>query len=88
MSTEILKRYIRTILKEIDDPFCGYFSIGDEILYGKWKNKKGKIINIDYDDRGIPVIEVEPIPKGRKANVIIGLYKIRRAIDLIKKEEK
>lgn len=53
-----------------------HFQVSDEILYGKWKNKRGKIVDMFVDDRGIPVIEIEPIPKGRKRNVIIGLYKI------------
>ena len=53
-----------------------HFQPGDEILYGKWKNKRGKIVDMFVDDRGIPVIEIEPIPKGRKKNVTIGLYKI------------
>lgn len=79
MSNKLLCEYIQEVLNGKEDPACGYFVIGDEIFYGKWKNKKGKIVNISYDEKGLPAVEIEPIPKGRRSNVIIGLYKIRRA---------
>ena len=52
------------------------FNIGDIILYGKYKNKKGKILSFGKNDKGQPTIVVEPIPKGRKQNKEMGLYKI------------
>ena len=76
MGTRLLKEYVKKAVEELRDINCGYFSIGDEIFYGKWKNKRGRIVDIAYDERGVPVVEIEPVPKGRKANVIIGLYKI------------
>lgn len=54
----------------------GFFDVGDRILYGKYKNKKGRIVSVGLDVKGNPIIEIEPVPKGRKKNQIIGLYKI------------
>ena len=56
-----------------------YFKIGDVVLMGKYKNKRGSIVGFGEDKWGNPTVEVEPIPKGRKQNKIIGLYKIWRA---------
>ena len=56
-----------------------YFGVGDVILFGKYKNKKGLIVRFYNDDRGVPTVEVEPIPKGRKQNRQIGLFKIWHA---------
>ena len=46
---------------------------------GKYKNARGMIIDFGEDKWGNPTIEVEPIPKGRKKNKVIGLFKIWRA---------
>lgn len=54
------------------------FAAGDYILFGKFRNKRGKVIRVFADDRGIPYIEVQPIPKGRKKNRTFGLYTIRK----------
>lgn len=54
----------------------GGFKVGDPILYGKYKNKRGIIVRVFDDEKGHPTIEVEPVPKGRKQNKLIGLYKI------------
>ena len=56
-----------------------YFKVGDEILMGKFKTSKAKIVSFGEDKWGNPTIEVEPIPKGRKKNKIIGLFKIWHA---------
>ena len=61
---------------------AAYFNPGDTILFGKYKNKRGKILRIFVDEKGNPSIEVEPIPKGRKQNKIIGLYKIWKLPEL------
>lgn len=53
-----------------------YFNLGDIILYGRWKNHRGKIVSFGQDRHGNPTVEVEPIPKGRKQNKVFGLYKI------------
>jgi hypothetical protein len=55
-----------------------YFSVGDLILYGKYKNKKGRIISITKDEKGYPAVEIEPFPKGRKQNKVLTLFKIRK----------
>jgi len=57
----------------------GYFEIGTIILYGKWKNKRGKIVAFSKDHWGNPIVEVEPIPKGRKSNKFLNLYHFWRA---------
>lgn len=56
-----------------------YFKLNDVVLYGKWKNHKGRIVSMGQDKWGNPTIEIEPIPKGRKQNKILGLFKIWRA---------
>ena len=56
-----------------------YFKLGDVVLMGKYKNKRGVVVGFGQDTWGNPTVEVEPIPKGRKQNRIIGLYKIWRA---------
>jgi hypothetical protein len=58
---------------------AAYFNVGDIILLGKYKNKRGKIIAFGRDKWGNPTVEVEPIPKGRKQNKVFGLFKIWRA---------
>jgi hypothetical protein len=59
--------------------YANYFKPGDIVLYGKYKNKRGKIVGFSTDKWGNPTIEVEPIPKGRKQNKVFGLYKVWRA---------
>src|SRR5574338_509619 len=58
---------------------AAYFSVGDIVLMGKYKNKRGKIVSFGQDKWGNPTVEVEPIPKGRKQNKVFGLFKIWRA---------
>ena len=53
-----------------------YFKVGDTILFGKFKNTKGVIVGFGQDKWGNPTVEIEPIPKGRKKNKVIGLFKI------------
>lgn len=63
---------------------AAFFNVGDIILFGKYKNKKGKIVRFGKNDKGQPTVEIEPIPKGRKKNKTMGLMKIW---SLTKKEE-
>ena len=56
-----------------------YFKVGDVVLMGKYKNMRGAIVGFGQDQWGNPTVEIEPTPKGRKQNRIIGLYKIWRA---------
>lgn len=58
---------------------AAYFGVGDIILYGKYKNKKGRIVSFGKDERGVPVVEIEPVPKGRKKNKTMGVFKIWHA---------
>lgn len=67
---------LRQIILESDAAYAGMFKKGDEILYGKYKNKKGKIKDIYLDDNDRPTIDIEPFPKGKKKTVSTGLYKI------------
>lgn len=53
-----------------------YFNPGDLVLFGKYKNHKGRIIKIYLDERGHPRVEIEPIPKGRKKPKDLGLFTI------------
>jgi hypothetical protein len=52
------------------------FEVGDTILYGKYKNKKGKIVSFGTNPKGQATVVIEPIPKGRKQNKEMGLFKI------------
>jgi len=56
-----------------------YFKVGDVVLMGKYKNKRGVVVGFGQDKWGNPTVEIEPIPKGRKQNKIVGLYRIWRA---------
>ena len=49
----------------------GYLNVNDVVLYGRWKNHKGRIVSFGSDKYGNPIMEVEPIPKGRKQNKIM-----------------
>ena len=67
-------RELRQLIREA--AYAGMFKKGDHVLFGKYKNKKGKIVDMYLDDKGHPTIEIEPIPKGRKKIVTMGLYKV------------
>lgn len=54
-----------------------YFNVGDEILFGKWKNKRGIIQSITVDPKGNPVVVIQP-KNGRKL-VEMQLFKIWKA---------
>lgn len=56
-----------------------YFSVGDLVLMGRYKNARGKIVGFGEDRWGNPTVEIEPIPKGRKKNRVVGLFRIWRA---------
>jgi len=56
-----------------------YFQVGDLILMGKYKSSRGRIVGFGEDKWGNPTVEIEPVPKGRKQNKVIGLFKIWRA---------
>lgn len=58
----------------------GYFAVGDQVLHGKYKNKKGIVVRLFKDDRGIPCVEIEPVPKGKKQNKVLGLFNLWHAV--------
>lgn len=55
-----------------------YFSLGDLVYYGKYKNHVGRIVAFGKDKWGNPTVEIEPVPKGRKQNKVMGLFKMWR----------
>lgn len=57
-----------------------FFKPGDPVLFGKYKNKRGVVVRLFEDVVGHPMIEIEPTPKGRKKNVVMGLYKLWHAL--------
>lgn len=63
------------------DKRAGYFNVGDLVRYGKYKNKAGKIVRMFLDEKGHPTVEIEPIPKGRKQNKTMGMFKFWHAPD-------
>jgi hypothetical protein len=56
--------------------YASFFNVGDIILYGKYKNKKGRILSFGQDAKGNPTVTLEPVPKGRKQNKTMTLFKI------------
>ncbi len=69
LSRRVAKRYL----------LASYFEPGQTVLYGKYKNALGRIVRLFLDDKGHPAVEIEPIPKGRKKNRVIGLFRIWHA---------
>lgn len=65
------------------------FNVGDIILFGKYKNSKGRITGFGKDPKGNPTVDIEPIPKGRKQTKTFGLFKIWKAQgDTVEKAER
>lgn len=62
----------------MDEKRAAFFNVGDLVTYGKYQNKKGKIVRFGDDGKGNPTVEIEPVPKGRKQNKTLALFKIRR----------
>lgn len=71
--------YDRLAVKKSEHRVTAYFKVGDLVLIGKYKSARGKVVGFGQDKWGNPTIEIEPIPKGRKQNKVIGLFKIWRA---------
>lgn len=59
----------------------GYFAPGDYVMFGKYKNKPGKLTRMFVDERGVPMVEIEPIPLGRKKPKVMSLFKFWRVTD-------
>lgn len=75
ISLRRLKAFINHLMEK-KEPDAGPFEVGDDVLHGKYKNKKAKIKKIFNDEKDHVAVELEPDPKGRKKNVEMGLYKI------------
>jgi hypothetical protein len=60
---------------------AAFFEVGDVVTYGKYQNKRALIKSFQDDGKGNPLVELEPIPKGKKKNKTIALFKIRRVKD-------
>jgi len=70
-----------TLISRVAERFirASYFSPGDIVLYGKYKNHRGRILGFGQDKWGNPTVTVEPIPLGRKQPKTFGLFKLWRA---------
>jgi len=53
-----------------------YIQPGETVLYGKFKNRPALVVRFFRDDRGVPMVELEPVPKGRKSNRIMSLFTV------------
>jgi hypothetical protein len=60
---------------------AAFFNVGDIVTFGKYQNKRAKVVAFHDDGKGNPMVELEPIPKGKKKNQTIALFKIRRVKD-------
>jgi hypothetical protein len=69
LATRVAQRFIT----------ASYFNLGDVVLYGRWKNHRGRVIGFGQDKWGNPTITIEPIPLGRKQPKTFGLFKIWKA---------
>jgi len=74
MTSDLTLRVAASFLKN-----AGYFQPGDLVVFGKYKNKKAIIKALTVDHRGVPIVTLEPIPKGRKGDKVLGLFNIWHA---------
>lgn len=58
---------------------AGYFEVGDQVFFGKYKNKAGIVQRLFKDEHGVPRVEIQPQPQGRKKNRTMGLFNIWHA---------
>jgi hypothetical protein len=63
---------------------AAFFNVGDLVTFGKYQNKKARIVAFHDDGKGNPLVELEPIPKGKKKNKVIALFKIRHQVNIEK----
>ena len=47
---------LRQLIREA--AYAGMFKKGDHVLFGKYKNKKGKIVDVYLDDKDHPTIDI------------------------------
>lgn len=55
-----------------------FFEVGDYVWGGKYKNKLYKVLGFGTSEKGDPTISLQPVPKGRKQNKVISLFKVRK----------
>jgi hypothetical protein len=74
----LLRAVIREALQEEEEEeMQSYFTPGDTILYGKWKNKAAIVLSITrHRDTGEPLMICRPIKGG--SDVTMSLFKMRR----------
>jgi hypothetical protein len=80
-----VKEFIKGVEKKVGDLGRGGFklaksfnlNIGDPVLFGKYKNKKGVIKGFKTGPKGDPIVVIEPVPKGRKQDKEVKLFRIR-----------
>lgn len=75
-------RELRELIREALN--TGDFKKGDRVLWGKYKNRHGKITNVAMDDKNNVSIDIDSVPKGKKKTT--SLYTVRHD-DSEEKEE-
>ena len=72
---------LRCLIREMlsaENMQLNYFLPGDTVLYGKWKNKRGRVISLyPHADTGEPMMKLQPIKGG--SPIDMSLFKMRRA---------
>lgn len=58
---------------------AAFFNVDDVVTYGKYQNQRARIVAFADDGKGNPLVELEPIPKGKKKNKTVALFKIRHS---------
>jgi len=77
MTNNVLSLLRKLIQEELRGGDLSYFKEGDPVLFGKWKNKKGVVLDVYEDeDTGEPIILIQPT-KGRKP-ISMPLFRIRK----------
>ena len=59
---------------------AAFFNIGDHILFGKYKNKKGVIVGFGLNEKGQPTVTIDPIPKGKRQSKTMNLFNIWKPV--------
>lgn len=55
---------------------AAFFNIGDPILWGKYKNKKGVITGFGLNEKGQPTVTIDPVPKGNRKSKTMNLFNV------------
>ncbi len=79
ISKKQLLEIIKEVIAEENKSPTNFFKVGDKILFGKYKNKKGVITGFGKDEKGNPTVKIKPTIKDggkKKKDQEIGLYRI------------